>query len=304
MLSVIQDTPCLCTARRGSRAQNTVRLHQISYPSFAHLNGAPLMADAKSDPRTEKRIAMLKEMTVFSGIRDGDLSTILEDLRLREYQRDDLIFRQGDESRQVYFVLKGKVRVYRISPSGSETSIDIFSMHDVLGELSALDNQPRSATAKAITTVSLLSMAQESFTHHLESTPGLALGLARVLSRKLRWTSAYAESIAQFDAAGRLLHIILLNNERYGEPLPVDGQVQGAPKTGARKQSVVNIGLNQTDLASMIGARREWVNRILSDWRKRGLLEFENGVITILDVQRVVEERDSRLEANHMSDEW
>ncbi len=67
--------------------------------------------------------------------------------------------------------------------------------------------------------------------------------------------------------------------------------------------SVVNLGLNQTDLASMIGARREWVNRILSDWRKRGLLEFDNGVITILDLQRVVEERDSRLEANHMSDE-
>jgi len=260
------------------------------------------MADAKSDQRTEKRIAMLKEMEVFSGVRDNDLSTILEDFRLREYQRDDLIFRQGDESRQVYFVLKGKVRVYRISPSGSETSIDIFSTHDVIGELAALDNQPRSATAKAITPVSLLSMAQDSFTHHLESTPGLALGLARVLSHKLRWTSAYAESIAQFDAAGRLLHIILLNNERYGEPVPADAQ--GVQKAGARKQSVVNIGLNQTDLASMIGARREWVNRILSDWRKRGLLEFENGVITILDLQRVVEERDSRLEANHMSDEW
>ena len=46
--------------------------------------------------------------------------------------------------------------------------------------------------------------------------PGLAIGLARVLAQKLRWTAAYAESIAQYDAAGRLLHIILLNNERYG----------------------------------------------------------------------------------------
>lgn len=255
------------------------------------------MSDAKRDPnrgdaRLEKRMLMLKGMAIFRTLRESELATLLDDLRLREYVKDDVIFRQGDESRQVYFVLKGKVRVYRISPSGGETSIDIFSANDVLGELAALDNRPRSATAKAVTAVSLLTMAQENFMHHMESMPGLALGLSRVLAQKLRWTASYAESVAQFDAAGRLLHIILLNNERYGEAQPGGAQF------------VVNMGLNQTDLASMIGARREWVNRILSDWRKRGLLEFENGVITILDLGRVQAERDSRLEANTMSEEW
>lgn len=246
----------------------------------------------KGDDKVGKRMAMLKGMEIFHTLRESELAALLDDLRLREYQKDEIIFRQGDESRQIYFVLKGKVRVYRISPSGGETSIDIFSANDVLGELAALDNRPRSATAKAITAVTLLTMAQEEFLHHLQTMPGLALGLSRVLAQKLRWTASYAESVAQFDAAGRLLHIILLNNERYGEALP------------GGKQSVVNMGLNQTDLASMIGARREWVNRILSDWRKRGLLEFDNGVITILDRERVEAERDSRLEANHMSEDW
>jgi CRP/FNR family transcriptional regulator len=64
------------------------------------------------------------------------------------------------------------------------------------------------------------------------------------------------------------------------------------------------MGLNQSDLASMIGARREWVNRILNDWRRRGLLEFDNGVITVLDLQRVVAERDSRLESNQGGSGW
>ena len=58
------------------------------------------------------------------------------------------------------------------------------------------------------------------------------------------------------------------------------------------KRYIVDLGLNQTDLASMIGARREWVNRILSDWKRRGLLEFNNGEIAILDLPRVVAERD------------
>ena len=98
------------------------------------------------------------------------------------------------------------------------------------------------------------------------------MGLARLLAQKLRWTAAYAESIAQFDAAGRLLHIILLHNERYGEELE-----PGMKYT-------LDLGLNQADLASMVGARREWVNRILNEWRRRGLLSFDNGAITILDL--------------------
>ncbi len=244
------------------------------------------------DKKVEKRLALLREMAPFDNLRDSERMTLLDDLRLREYEKDEIIFRQGDESCQVYFVLKGKVRVYKISPSGVETSIDIFSANDVIGELAALDNRPRSATAKAITPVSLLTMSQERFLHHLSALPGVALSLARVLANKLRWTAAYAESIAQFDAAGRLLHIILLNNERYG--------VEVVPG----KQYTVDIGLNQTDLASMVGARREWVNRILSDWRKRGLLEFDGGVITLLDLPRVIAERDSRLEANLGGEEW
>lgn len=244
------------------------------------------------DKKVEKRLTLLREMAPFDDLRDSERLTLLDDLRLREYDKDEIIFRQGDESRQVYFVIKGKVRVYKISPSGVETSIDIFSANDVIGELAALDDRPRSATAKAITPVSLLTMSQERFLHHMRALPGMALSLTRVLAHKLRWTAAYAESIAQFDAAGRLLHIILLNNERYGvEVIP-------------GKQYTVDIGLNQTDLASMVGARREWVNRILSDWRKRGLLEFEGGVITLLDLPRVTAERDSRLEANLGGEEW
>lgn len=244
------------------------------------------------DRTTARRVAMLKEMPIFAALSEKELVTITDDLRLKEYGRDEIIFRQGDESREVYFVLKGKVRIFKISPSGNETSIAIFSTNDVIGELAAIDLEPRSATAKAISAVAMLTMAQERFLYYLETMPRFALGLARLLSSKVRWTASYAESIAQFDAAGRLLHIILLNNERYGQAVTPG------------KEYIVDIGLNQTDLASMIGARREWVNRILNDWKRRGLLEFEGGAIRILDLPRVEAERDSRIEANQSDTSW
>lgn len=244
------------------------------------------------DKTAARRTSLLKAMPVFADLSEKELLAIVDDFRLKEYQKDEIIFRQGDESREVYFVLKGKVRIFKISPGGDETSIAIFSTNDVIGELAALDQQPRSATAKAISSASLLAMSEVRFLDALQTMPRLSLGIARMLAQKLRWTSAYAESIAQFDAAGRLLHIILLNNERYGEAL----------EPGKRYQ--LNVGLNQSDLASMVGARREWVNRILSEWRRRGLLEFDGGMITILDLPRVVRERDSRIEANQTGGEW
>ena len=239
-----------------------------------------------------RRIARLKEIPLFAGLSDKILGQLVEDLRARDYKKDELLFRQGDESREVYIILKGKVRIYKISPSGNETSIDIFAAHDLLGEFAALDNEPRSTAAKAMGNVSLLVMSQEHFLHYLQTIPGLAVNLARLMAGKLRWTAAYAESIAQFDAAGRLLHILLDNNSRYGEEVEPG------------KQYVLDLGLSQSDLASMVGARREWVNRILGEWRRRGLLEFEQGTITILDLPRVIAERDSRIEANHGADDW
>ncbi len=244
------------------------------------------------DSTVARRIARLQEIPLFAGLSEKVLSTLVDDLRARDYKKDELLFRQGDESREVYIILKGKVRIYKISPSGNETSIDIFGEHDVLGEFAALDSEPRSTAAKAISSVNLLVMSQEYFLHHLTITPGLAINLARLLAGKLRWTAAYAESIAQFDAAGRLLHILLDNNERYGEVVVPD------------KEYILDLGLSQSDLASMVGARREWVNRILGEWRRRGLLEFEQGTITILDLPRVIAERDSRIEANQGADAW
>jgi len=244
------------------------------------------------DAKLARRVALLKEIPLFSSVSSQYIERIVDDFRLREFRKDDIIFRQGDESRELYIVLKGKVRIFKISPSGNETSIDIFSVHDVIGELAAIDSSPRSATGKAIGVVSLLTMSHERFLYHLENVPGLGLGLARLLSQKLRWTASFAESVAQFDAAGRLLHILLYYVERYGKEL----------EAGTRYS--VDLSLNQTDLASMVGARREWINRLLSDWRKRGLLEYDRGIITILDIERVVAERDSRIEIFSTESDW
>jgi CRP-like cAMP-binding protein len=108
--------------------------------------------------------------------------------------------------------------------------------------------------------------------------------MTQLLVSKLRWTATYAETVAQYDAAGRLLHILILYNEQSGVALEPG------------KKYLLDLALNQADLGSFIGARREWVNRLLREWRERGLLEYDAGKIVFLDLPKVMAERDSRIE--------
>lgn len=250
------------------------------------------MSPLSRKDRLSKRIAFLKNVPLFTDLEEKDLETCINDLRLKPYDKGEVIFRQGDSSHELYVILQGKVRVFRISPSGQETSIQVFSTGDVIGEFAAIDALPRSATATAIRRCMLLEMARDTLLQRMRELPDLALGMTQLLVSKVRWTAAYAEAIAQYDAAGRLLYILLLYNEQFGAEI----------EAGQRYE--LDLSLNQSDLASLVGVRREWINRILGDWRKRGLIEYQGGKIVILDLPRVERERDSRIEAHRSGMEW
>lgn len=227
----------------------------------------------------------LRTVPLFALLNQHDLDILVGALQLTKYGRGQIIFQQGDTSRRLYVIVKGKVRIFKSSPAGHETSINIFSTRDVIGEFATIDNQPRSATAKAISRCELLEIDSQTFLAYFRQMPDLALGLARTLAAKVRWTAAFAETVAQYDAAGRLLHTLLLYKDQLGEEIEPG------------KQYVLDLSLNQTDLASLIGARREWVNRLMRDWKKRGLIEYKSGKVHIIDLPGVISERDSRIEA-------
>jgi CRP-like cAMP-binding protein len=249
----------------------------------------------KASPRPDtlsRQLAFLETVPLFAGLGREELLVLFDDFRPREYAGGEIIFHQGDPGHEFYIVVRGKVRVFKTSPSGDETSINLFASADIVGEFAVIDDLPRSATAKAIGRCVLLAMAKDRLLQHMREIPDLAIGMARLLAGKVRWTAAYAETIAQFDAAGRLLHILLHYNEQFGR------------EQEAGKRYVLDLALNQADLASLVGARREWVNRLLQDWRRRGLIEYEAGRITILDLPAVQRERDSRIEANSGAGDW
>lgn len=250
----------------------------------------------KSSPGKEelllKRQVFLREVPLFAELSETNIETLNRHFRHRRYKRKEMIFHQGDDSHVLYVVMKGKVRIFCTSPAGNETSIRIFSIHDLIGEFAAVDGRFRSTSAQAMVETTLLEMDRNRFLENLQDMPDLAMAMIRTLVEKLRWTTDFAESIAQYDTAGRLLHIMLHYNELWGREI----------EPGKRYE--LELSVNQAELASMVGARREWVNRLLQDWRRRGLIDYQRGKIDILDLPAVEEERDRRIDLYGDDEEW
>ena len=239
-----------------------------------------------------KRMDFLRSAPLFKTLSESDLQAVSVHLRSRNYKKKEIIFHQGDESHDFYLIKDGKVRIFCNSPSGNETSIRVLSADEMIGEFAPIDGQPRSATAQAITNCILLELRQERFLTLLRELPDFEATLLRLLVQKLRSITEYAETIAQYDIGGRLLHTILYYNTIFGQEIVRNKCYQ------------VDLGLSQEDLASMVGARREWVNRLLSRWRQQGLIAVSRGKITILDLPAVEAERDRRIELLPGDDEW
>ena len=242
-----------------------------------------MSASLISEELITKRITLLKKATLFSELGSENLKTLAEKFHARNYKRKDVIFHQGDDSSVLYVIMKGKVRIFGVSPAGKETSYRIFSRYDIIGEFAVIDGQERSTTAQAIESSTLLEIKREQFLRCLYEMPDLATSLIKILVEKLRFTTAYAESMVQYDTTARLLNMLLQYNEKHGVEL----------KPG--KKYELDIFMQQEDIANMVGARREWVNRILREWNKKGLIKYQHGKITILDLPEFEKERNRRI---------
>lgn len=223
---------------------------------------------------TEKRgmghTDFLKQTPLFANISDVELQTIAQDIVLRHYEQGDIIFREGDPGQLLYLIKSGQVRIYVNAVDGSETSVILFARPgEIFGELAVIDGLPRSATAVAMGKTVLYTMNREQFRQHMRRHPRLALNFMQELSMRVRYNTQQMDSLASLDVAQRLARKLMELAQNYGR----------ADAQGVR----INLTLTQSDLASLVGATRESINKSLRDFRENEWIIVDHGHITILD---------------------
>ncbi len=167
------------------------------------------------------------------------------------------------------FVVSGRVKIVSVARSGAEVILNIMQPGQVFGEIALLDGEPRSADAIAATETHLLVLSRRDFLEMLSRNFDVALQMMAVLCNRLRQATLFVEDAVLLDSRTRLLHRLKLMANQYGTVEP-DG-------IGVR----VAHGLSQQELGDAVGLTRVSINRVLSDWRDRGLIEAGRGWVVV-----------------------
>lgn len=217
--------------------------------------------------------ALLRSAPLFAGLDDETWHALARRVETRTLPRGEHLFREGDPGDALHVVLDGKVKICRTSADGRENVVAILGPGDLLGELAIFDSQPRGATATAVVDCTLASLPAGSFREWLGEHPGVAVSLLHALAVRLRQTNEAMADLVFADVPGRIAKTLLNLAERFGEP---DGD-------GVR----VSHDLTQEELAQLVGASRETVNKALAEFATRGWLRLDGRAVVLLDRDRL-----------------
>ena len=185
----------------------------------------------------------------------------------RRFGAKDLIFAPGDPDGQLYFLLEGTVRLYKIYGDYKEATVALLKDGGVFGELGFDEGSHQSVFAEAVTDVQVAVVRKSVLTEIIKRRPEFAMKLFFSFSERLKQSDEVIESLLNREVSARLATLLLNLGERFGE-------TNGS-------STVLNVRLTHQDLANMIVSTREAVSKVMSEFQRDGLIEVRNRRISV-----------------------
>lgn len=218
--------------------------------------------------------AVIRKAPLFSGLDAGAADALRASMKLVKLRKGQSLFKEGDDGDHLFVVSSGKVKLGTKSVDGRENLLMILGPGDMFGELSLFDSGPRTATATAVTDSKLLALGQDKVIPWLREHPEVSLQLLARLASRLRRTNEVVGDLVFSDVPGRVAKALIDLGVKFG-----DKRSEGL---------FVNHDLTQEELAQLVGASRETVNKALADFAQRGWLRLEARSVMILDYERLL----------------
>lgn len=215
----------------------------------------------------------LATIRILAGLAPADRRDFEMSCRWRRFSPNEQIIDQEDESRDVYFITRGRVRIVSFTVSGKEVALEDLVEGDYFGELAAIDGRPRSTSVLAVEDSDVAKIAAERFLRVLEKHPQVALNVMKNLANIIRSSTARIIDLSTLGANNRV-HGELLRQARTAE--------ERQDNTAILKPIPVH-----SDMASRASTTRETVARVLSDLTKKGIVKREKDSLVICDVSQL-----------------
>ena len=212
-----------------------------------------------------ERTMALKAVPFFQQLSEKELDVVRSVAVEKSYPKNAVVLTEGEMGDSLYMVESGKVKVFIGDEEGREITLKMLGPGAFFGELSMIDKQARSASVTTTEASTFLVLSHAAFERCIEKAPMIANMVMRMLAQRVREADRKIGTLALMDVYGRvastLLELAVYNNGKL----------------------MVSEKLSQQDLANMVGASREMVNRILKDLSERGFISIESKSITIIN---------------------
>jgi CRP/FNR family cyclic AMP-dependent transcriptional regulator len=210
---------------------------------------------------------------LFSALDAEAAAALRASMTEKRIPRSGVIFSEGEPGDRMYVILDGKVKLGQTSPDGRESLLAVLGPGEVFGELSLFDPGPRTATATAVTDTIVVGLGHSDLRPWLTGRPEVAEALLQALAQRLRRTNEALADLVFSDVPGRVAKQLLELADKFGQPGP-DGVL-------------VHHDLTQEELAQLVGASRETVNKALADFTQRGWIEVDQRQVLLIDMERL-----------------
>ncbi|MEO7022008.1 MAG: Crp/Fnr family transcriptional regulator [Ktedonobacteraceae bacterium] len=215
----------------------------------------------------EKEGAYLKQVAIFADLAQEDIQDLMAVAKRRTFRSGEVIFHRDDPGQVLYLIKEGKVKICLISPDGQEIALAVLGAGEYFGEFALYDGLPRSADAIAIEKVECYTLQRSDFHNAIMKNPKIAIQVLEGLSKRLRNTDNMVEDLIFLDVYGRVAKKLVELSEMHGRQVE-DG-------------ICIDVRLTQQELASMVGASRESVNKVMGYFTDKNYLSTDKHRVTL-----------------------
>jgi CRP-like cAMP-binding protein len=214
----------------------------------------------------------LARIRLLARLNESALRSLERRCRWQRFTAHEQIIDHDSDSRDVYFVVEGRVRVVNYSLSGREITFDEIDAGRYFGEFAALDGQPRSANVVALTDTLVASITPDTFLNLLTEHPDMAVVVMQELAKLIRVSTDRIMDLSTLGAHNRV-HSELLREARANSRADNTAVISPIPVHG--------------DVASRVSTTRETVARVFGDLTKQGVIRRDKNELVVLDLGRL-----------------
>jgi CRP-like cAMP-binding protein len=212
---------------------------------------------------------VLRTTPVFRKLKPDDRERVAAVARLASYRRGELVFREGDPSDRFVMVASGRVKVFKMTPSGKDVILEIFGPGDQLGAVAVYEDFPFPASAVALEDTSCIAIGKQAFFQLLEQYPTVVRGLLLGLTFRLVELTNRLADLTGGRVETRFARLFL--------------KLSGESGRAERDGLFIPMPLSRQELADLTGTTIETAIRIMSRWGKDGVVRTEKGGFMLLD---------------------